>query len=166
MDVSAAPASRQASFPDGDNYPTKTNIFHLSQPTTCFVIFQALARYTRREATCLLLIVYISTTLKAFTIFFLNKLNSEHTSCLLYSHYTTSDKDYMCSGTSNFTTLLPAALVPAQRSLCNEDLKTLGSVVPSILSSIQITGFFQRLFTLGSQLPTIQTLLMDILPSR
>jgi energy-coupling factor transporter transmembrane protein EcfT len=73
MDVSAAPASRQASFPDGDNYPTKTNIFHLSQPTTCFVIFQALARYTR-VATCLLLIVYISTTLKAFTIFFLNKL--------------------------------------------------------------------------------------------
>ena len=74
--MSAAPASRQASFSDGDNYPTKTNIFHLSQPTTCSVIFQALARYTRREETCLLLIGYISTTLKAFTIFFLNKLNS------------------------------------------------------------------------------------------
>jgi hypothetical protein len=80
--VSAAPASRQASFSDGDNYPAKTNIFHLSRPTTCSVIFQALARYTRREETCLLLIGYISTTLKAFTIFFLNKLNSEHTSCL------------------------------------------------------------------------------------
>jgi hypothetical protein len=48
-------ASKQASFPHGDNYPTKTFIFHLSQPTTCSVIFQSLARYTRREATCLTL---------------------------------------------------------------------------------------------------------------
>jgi hypothetical protein len=90
--VAAAPAFRQASFSNGDNYPTKTNIFHLSQPTTCSIIFQALARYTRREAICLLLIGYICATLKAISIFFLNKLNSQHTSCLVYSHYTTTDK--------------------------------------------------------------------------
>jgi len=62
MDAAAAPAVQVSSFPDGDNCPIKTVIFDKSE-TAYSINYQALARYTRREATCLSLTGLISATL-------------------------------------------------------------------------------------------------------